>query len=151
MIKLAILRSDNKPCPFGLSIPNGFKSAGNLFNSMHLIENGSNKFKNISLVENYSEKKPCIHNRKIINDFVNCEAPFDTHTKEFPREPVKFYTPMGGLGLEGLTTDPIGYLYDNSLDNGYYYGNYSMESVAELRLNFKNAIAYLSKNQYSRK
>ncbi len=135
MKKLAMLRENSiAPCPFGLSIPTACKEAGDVIKTLSLLELGGNAEKNKSLVKNNSDKKECFYANKIIegdNQFVECEAPFDVQPgSHFPVGSPRYYKPMGGSGNEGLNTVPLGYYNDNSLDRGYYYGMYSVESIA---------------------
>ena len=36
---------------------------------------------------------------------------------------------FSGIGLDGLHSWPLGGYMDNSIDRGFYYGNYSVEST----------------------
>lgn len=141
MKKLAVLRDDNsKPCPFGLSIPNACFSVGNAINEMKNVEKLSQDIKLKVIEENkqliLGEKKKCYYAGNMFGKCIDC-----TYGTENAGKPINsnivgspFYPKMmSGIGMEGLYTVPNasnGYYQDNSIDRGYYYGMYSIESIA---------------------
>lgn len=132
MRKLAMLRSERfDPCPYGLPIPFGCRNAGDAIKTFTLLEDGANPQDNIDKLNQLPTKEQCAFNQLNAGEFTDCSAPHNTHEKTFPSGSPKFYRPMAGAGgLEGLTTLPLGYYNDNSIDQGTYYGNFSIESVA---------------------
>jgi hypothetical protein len=138
MRKLAVLRDNvEKKCPFGLPIPYGCKTAGKLIHQLDQDPKAAQT--NLSKVEDNNEPGKCDFAGDIIKDeFVACQAP-DTDPS-FPKGSPRFYRPLAGVGLEGLNTVPLGFYNDNSIDRGYYYGMYSVESMAAVKKKYNDII-----------
>lgn len=135
-VKLAMFRSnDQAQCPYGLPIPFGCQRAGKSIASLTRLDQGGSAEENIGKITSISSPEACLFNQTEIppgngEEFVECSAPEGSSQKLGPRGSPFFYRPLAGVGAEALNTIPLGYYNDNSVDRGYYYGNYSIESIS---------------------
>lgn len=146
IVKLAMIRKDNEDaCPFGLSIPFGCKSAGELVDKMAPItvmgEDSTEEEKqsiiaaNNHLLKWKSPGTPCKYADKIIGSKDAVECDWGTNTAgEAGGAALEgspwYYKHFSGIGLDGLYSYPLGYFSDDSIDRGMYTGMFSIESVA---------------------
>jgi hypothetical protein len=136
---LTVIRDNVKnTCPFGLPIPTGCKTVGDLVEKMQPSTSEEIYTQNMNLLKNILEEKPCIYNKLVIKDKCLCVAP-EEHTINMPIGSPLYYKPMSGTLMTGLMTFPLGYYNDNSLDRNTYNSFYSIESIS------KNLVSLIEK------
>lgn len=136
-IHLKVIR-DNKDniCPFGFDIPIGCNHGGDLVKHLSPAINHEVAEENKNALLEYissNESFKCFYADKILNkkQKVLCQFPEEESSIEMPVGSPLYYKPMSGTLMTGLMTFPLGYYNDNSLDRGYYYGYYSIESLSQ--------------------
>ncbi len=147
VVKLAIVRTDDAdPCPFGLPIPFGCKHAGEFIDKMAPLkvvgEDGTDKDKDQirkankklltwRLMESAEEPEQCKYSSDVVksHDAVVCNYEDSAPgVGNAPFTGAPFYSKvMQGMGLEGLTSYPIGYYADYNISRNSFYGEYSIQ------------------------
>lgn len=146
IVKLAVIRKNEvDSCPFGLSIPDGCKNAGEAIDKMAPVDilgptSSPEEQAEIAKANNHILKwkgsgQPCKYAGQILEgkQAVECnwdtEAAGDTQHATLRGSPF-YYKHFSGIGLDGLYSYPLGYYSDNSIDRGMYYGMYSLEGIS---------------------
>lgn len=136
-IKLAVIRGNGvRACPFGLSIINGCKFAGNSIHRMAPVKAGESDEDKIKIAQAnklvYSYHKDghrCPYADKIleVQDKVDCdfgdtgEGLQSTPFRGSPLYPQTF----SGIGLDGLYGYPLGFYADNNESRNLFFGLFS--------------------------
>lgn len=151
--KLAVIRSNTSlSCPFGLPISSACLTVGNIIKNMAPLdimgaESSDEEKKEIANANNHlfrwkSEGKRCPYAGKTFpqNEKV-VECNWGSNASEINNNEALLGSPFfqhhlsgmgpGGMGLEGLHTFPLGYYQNSSIENGVYFGPFSLESVAD--------------------
>ncbi len=146
MFKLAVIRdNDNTPCPFGLSVILGCRTAGDAIDEMQLIDQDADDNQsvirhNISLLETNPEPKKCkfaahlFKNKPYVVDcnFGEADAGISPEVS-FNGSP--YFSGIGeGIGMGGLyngLTDP--YYQGGATYRNMYYGVGSWASKRHFR------------------
>lgn len=116
--KLAMLRTD---CPFGLNVPFHCKTAGD-----SVLKMNPSSDDNLDFIDE-NEPKKCYYANIIKDDYVDCG--YNDEKDLAPVGSPYFPKMFSGTALNGTYTTPLSYV-DNSINNGFYYGPYSTESLA---------------------
>ncbi len=146
IVRLAVLRSDDEnPCPFGLSIPSACRNAGDLVDKMAPLailgpEAKEKEMQELSLSNNRlfmwaNPEEKCKFAGKTFEsneELVDCI--WNELSDDIPKDGIPAGSPFyarhfSGIGLDGLHSWPLGGYRDNSIDRGFYYGMYSIEST----------------------
>lgn len=144
---LAMIRKNEAdPCPFGLDIPIACNTVGDLIDKMAPLEilgpDASSEEKdeiieaNKRLLRWQGPGMRCKYAGRILEPHtkaVECNwGEEDAGDQEAALVGSPNYSKQfSGIGLDGLYTIPLGYYTDNSIDRGFYYGQYSIESIAQ--------------------
>lgn len=149
--KLAVIRSESSDgCPFGLPISHACKSVGELIYRMAPLDimgpetTDEEKMEiaeaNKHLLRWKSPGNRCpfagklfIERPKVVECNWSSNAQGVGESGTISGSPF-FWRMFSGTGLDGLYSYPLGYYSDNSLDRGLYYGPFSIESLAEHKI-----------------
>lgn len=144
IIRLAVLRSnDESPCPFGLPIPYACNNAGKSVDKMAPLdilgpEASEEEKEDLSISNNRlymwaNDGEKCKYAARFFEknkDLVDCSwNEYGEHNKSVPKGSPFYAKHFSGIGLDGLFSWPLGGYRDNSIDRGFYYGAYSVEST----------------------
>ncbi len=131
MIKLALLRDKEEPCPYGLEIPMACEKVGKAIHNMKIGQNNAQLF----LWE--ADGNKCPFANKIIKNVVDCSYEGPILNKELTPSPL-YEKPFSGSGAMGVNTLPHTYFSgDTPMNKGPYYDMYSIEMVASENKNTK--------------
>lgn len=147
-VKLAVIRKDNdSSCPFGLSIPNGCKIAGEAIDRMFPLEGlgleatddekekiiaANKRLLSWMVMNQTTEPQLCKYAGKLFpgRDAVDCNfgdtAAGQTASGTLLGSP--FYSQFfAGIGLDGLYSYPLGFYGDSNISRNLFYGIYSLQ------------------------
>lgn len=141
VVKLAIIRDEDTPCPFGLKIPFACRNAGDTIRKMAPIavlggEATEKEKKQLAKANRMvmmmdSPGHRCPYAGKIFKDKKAVECNFDSNAPgETPPNLLgsPFYSKVyDNIALDGLYSYPLGWYGDNNISRNLYYGAYSLQ------------------------
>lgn len=134
IVKLAIIRNNVEPCPYGLSIPSACKIAGECVRRMTPLgpvedkEDAANS--NEELLNLQADGTRCVFAEQIMDNAVNCNFGTTTAGVDSPAligSP--FYSRQyNQVAFDGLYSYPQGFYGDGNISRNLYYGILSLQS-----------------------
>ncbi len=141
IVRLAIIRTNTEDsCPFGLNVPYGCRNAGDLINKMAPLNSLGDASKeekeaiakaNNRLFMWHNPGEHCVYAGKLFPDRPVVECNWNSNAPGITEKGIvgaPFYSKVyNNIGLDGLTSYPLGYYGDHDISRNMYYGLYSLQ------------------------
>ena len=171
IVKLAVIRkNDSEPCPFGLDIIFGCKTAGENIDRMFPTEklskdlNGASEdeIKKVAdanrrlhawiVMSGTAEPAPCKYAGKLFPDQNGVDCNYGDAASGQPESAVLLGSPayskhFTGVSLDGLYSYPLGYLADYNISRNSFYGIYSIQGTNIADINSLRVLAMAAVEQ----